>query len=171
MKSADIDQAANESMLSRGVRYLPRLELSALFYFVVAGLLYVQALLERELLPASFLSLLSIGIASLIVVNGFLSILNLRAIGLRCETPASATAGKPFKVSCLVSNRRRVSGAPMLRMELRGSRGFHQREAHSLATYVKPISQQRVQCSGVFLRRGTQYIMEATIKSSFPFGL
>ncbi|MCA8940064.1 MAG: DUF58 domain-containing protein, partial [Planctomycetes bacterium] len=37
--------------------------------------------------------------------------------------------------------------------------------------YVRPLSQQRVQCSGVFLRRGTQYIMEATIKSSFPFGL
>lgn len=129
-------------------------------------------------IEANLLYLLS-GICGGVLIGAFvLPLLTLRNLEVDRLMPDAVVAGRPYKVTYVVRNRRRYSGAWSLIVtetpsSVRASRGrrIARRFPSGFIAFLKPGAEQRIEVMATSHQRGKLTLPGVRISSRFPLGL
>lgn len=106
------------------------------------------------------------GVASLMVLSGVLSRINLRGLTLKMEAPHAVFRGEPFMIRALLQNPRKLLPAISVRVEDPSRPGA----SAAFALKVPPRRAVQLDVEQVFDRRGVYTLPGYHLASSFPFG-
>jgi uncharacterized protein (DUF58 family) len=144
-----------------------RLTIGGLIYLVVLSIILSAALNS----DANLLLLLAgVGLGALLF-NAFACMGSVRKVNAERLVSSAVIAGRPFKLSYIIRNRRRWFRSWALRV---GEIPSTQRYRHLRPGFVPmlgPGDEQRLELSGVLPHRGKVKLAGIRISSRFPFGL